>query len=183
MSVDRLARRLSTGCTVVLTIEESRYATEVSPTPWQRIVRLSRGVPSNPPSPAQRQASKIVQLTEDLYSWLPVATLIDNRVFVVHGGVSSITDLKIVSAINRHQFVTVLQPPLHHGSYNANEWRQLVDLLWSDPRPQSGCRPNEMRGGGSFFGPDVTQAFLRKHKLDWIIRSHECKPDGFEYTH
>lgn len=50
-----------------------------------------------------RQASKIVQLTEDLYSWLPVATLIDNRVFVVHGGVSSITDLKIVSAINRHQ--------------------------------------------------------------------------------
>lgn len=130
-----------------------------------------------------RQASKIVQLTEDLYSWLPVATLIDNRVFVVHGGVSSITDLKIVSAINRHQFVTVLQPPLHHGSYNANEWRQLVDLLWSDPRPQSGCRPNDMRGGGSFFGPDVTQAFLRKHKLDWIIRSHECKPDGFEYTH
>ncbi|KAH8024821.1 hypothetical protein HPB51_001235 [Rhipicephalus microplus] len=132
---------------------------------------------------SQRQASKIVQLTEDLYSWLPVATLIDNRVFVVHGGVSSVTDLKIVSAINRHQFVTVLQPPLHHGSYNANEWRQLVDLLWSDPRPQPGCRPNEMRGGGSFFGPDVTQAFLRKHKLDWIIRSHECKPDGFEYTH
>lgn len=50
-----------------------------------------------------RQASKIVQLTEDLYSWLPVATLIDNRVFVVHGGVSSVTDLNVVSAINRHQ--------------------------------------------------------------------------------
>lgn len=130
-----------------------------------------------------RQASKIVQLTEELYSWLPIATLIDNKVFVVHGGVSSETDLKVVAAINRHQFVTVLQPPLHHSGYNANEWRQLVDLLWSDPRPQPGCRPNEMRGGGSFFGPDVTAAFLRRHKLDWIIRSHECKPDGFEYAH
>ncbi|EEC03779.1 protein phosphatase-7, putative [Ixodes scapularis] len=118
-----------------------------------------------------RQASKIVQLTEELYSWLPIATLIDNKVFVVHGGVSSETDLKVVAAINRHQFVTVLQPPLHHSGYNANEWRQ------------PGCRPNEMRGGGSFFGPDVTAAFLRRHKLDWIIRSHECKPDGFEYAH
>ncbi|KAG0410828.1 hypothetical protein HPB47_012047, partial [Ixodes persulcatus] len=116
-------------------------------------------------------------------SWLPIATLIDNKVFVVHGGVSSETDLKVVAAINRHQFVTVLQPPLHHSGYNANEWRQLVDLLWSDPRPQPGCRPNDMRGGGSFFGPDVTAAFLRRHKLDWIIRSHECKPDGFEYAH
>lgn len=130
-----------------------------------------------------KQATKIVQLTEELYSWLPVATLIDNRVFVVHGGVSSITDLKVIAAIDRHQFVTVLQPPMHTGGYSANEWRQLVDLLWSDPRPQLGCRPNEMRGGGSFFGPDVTRAFLRRHKLDWIIRSHECKPDGFEYTH
>lgn len=130
-----------------------------------------------------RQASKIVQLTEELYSWLPIATLIDNKVFVVHGGVSSETDLKVVAAINRHQFVTVLRPPLHHSGCSANEWRQLVDLLWSDPRPQPGCRPNDMRGGGSFFGPDVTAAFLRRHKLDWIIRSHECKPDGFEYAH
>ncbi|XP_064481999.1 serine/threonine-protein phosphatase with EF-hands 2-like isoform X2 [Ornithodoros turicata] len=130
-----------------------------------------------------KQAAKIVQLTEELYSWLPIATLIDNKVFVVHGGVSSITDLKVIANIDRHQFVTVLQPPVHAGGYSANEWRQLVDLLWSDPRPQLGCRPNEMRGGGSFFGPDVTKAFLRRHKLDSIIRSHECKPDGYEFTH
>jgi hypothetical protein len=34
-----------------------------------------------------------------------------------------------------------------------------------------------------FFGSDVTEEFLKKYDLTMIIRSHQVKPDGYEYTH
>nr|XP_037877493.1 serine/threonine-protein phosphatase rdgC-like [Bombyx mori] len=86
-------------------------------------------------------------------------------------------------------YVSLLRPPVIEGSTAAEsidkvEWKQVFDILWSDPQCIGGCVANALRGAGTYFGPDVTaSSFLQKNKLSFIIRSHECKPGGYEIMH
>ncbi|XP_036696922.1 serine/threonine-protein phosphatase with EF-hands 1 isoform X2 [Balaenoptera musculus] len=105
---------------------------------------------------------KILQILEDVYTWLPIGTIIDNEILVVHGGISESTDLNLLHRIERNK---------------------VIDILWSDPRGKRGCYPNTSRGGGCYFGPDITSRILNKYRLKMLIRSHECKPEGYEICH
>ncbi|XP_039635726.1 serine/threonine-protein phosphatase with EF-hands 2-like isoform X2 [Perca fluviatilis] len=221
---------------------------------------------------------KILKLLQKIFSWLPLATVIDNKVLIVHGGISDKTDLDAIARVDRHKYGSALTPPkptkhavngsktqtinnreacgpvegrrrvcsltycssgpahrhdlprrsLHNAhvssqfnwslekelkkrrrmagfdqSYgelrksdsdsdpesgettetDVGEWKQIVDVLWSDPMAQNGCIPNEVRGGGCYWGPDVTEEVLGRHNLQLLIRSHECKQDGYEFCH
>ncbi|XP_062383998.1 serine/threonine-protein phosphatase with EF-hands 1 [Sardina pilchardus] len=213
----------------------------------------------------------ILQVLQDVFSLLPVATVIDNKVLIVHGGISDKTDLDFLSSIERDKVKSALRLPKRcvevavpgggsrssrqgrsqsggrrrksrQGSCSSSsssssssslcsprlasrhtprrhapppalaspshvlqvpfldsfpcvsiappeppreelEWRQIVDVLWSDPKSQSGCTPNSFRGGGCYFGPDVTRNLLEKHGMTLLIRSHECKQEGYELCH
>ncbi|KAK7072459.1 Protein phosphatase 2A ues, catalytic domain, partial [Halocaridina rubra] len=148
---------------------------------------------------------RILRLLEEVYRWLPLATIIDNKVLVVHGGISMDTDLKWLSVVDRSKYTSVLRTPAaKYADDTASvdetpgeteeakevrliaatfEWKQILDLLWSDPQTHQGCRPNSFRGGGSYFGPDITRDLLKKNGLSLLIRSHECKPEGYEFMH
>lgn len=39
------------------------------------------------------------------------------------------------------------------------------------------------RGAGRFFGPDVTKAFCEANNIEFVVRSHECVPQGFKVPH
>ncbi|XP_072900708.1 serine/threonine-protein phosphatase with EF-hands 1 isoform X4 [Hemitrygon akajei] len=108
------------------------------------------------------QGKRILQLVQDVFRWLPLATVIDSKVLVIHGGISDTTDLDFLASIER---------------------QRIADVLWSDPRNQAGCVPNTIRGGGCYFGEDITDRMLKKYNLKLIIRSHECKQDGYEVCH
>ncbi|KAJ8028500.1 Serine/threonine-protein phosphatase with EF-hands pef-1 [Holothuria leucospilota] len=129
---------------------------------------------------------------QEVFAWLPLATVIDGKVMVAHGGISDQTDLTRLNNLPRHKYTSILKPPMKEQALESMdisekvdlvEWRQILDALWSDPRMQDGCQPNAFRGGGSYFGPDVTRKVLAKHGLELLIRSHECKPSGYEFTH
>uniref|UniRef100_A0A8C3RN07 Serine/threonine-protein phosphatase n=1 Tax=Chelydra serpentina TaxID=8475 RepID=A0A8C3RN07_CHESE len=112
---------------------------------------------------------RILNLLQDVYSWLPLATVIDSKVLIVHGGISDTTDLDFLNLFKRNKV-------RDHASI-------VVDILWSDPKNQNGCTPNKLRGGGCYFGPDVTARLLKRYNLKMLIRSHECKQEGYEISH
>ncbi|KAI4545663.1 hypothetical protein MG293_005929 [Ovis ammon polii] len=88
---------------------------------------------------------------------------------------------------NKLGTTTVAQGIRTSGSFSEQltkqEWEQVIDILWSDPRGKRGCYPNTNRGGGCYFGPDITSKILNKYQLKILVRSHECKPEGYEICH
>eukprot|EP00931_Biecheleriopsis_adriatica_P073373 TRINITY_DN47670_c0_g1_i1.p1 TRINITY_DN47670_c0_g1~~TRINITY_DN47670_c0_g1_i1.p1 ORF type:complete len:635 (+),score=104.26 TRINITY_DN47670_c0_g1_i1:32-1906(+) len=72
----------------------------------------------------------------------------------------------------------------HLPEAEAEIQRLIVDLLWADPRGKTGYGPSyRVRKGCYIFGPDVTKAFLKRNGLRLMIRSHEVKVSGYEWTH
>lgn len=51
----------------------------------------------------QVHGKKILKLLQKIFSWLPLATLIDHKVLIVHGGISDTTDLDAIARVDRHK--------------------------------------------------------------------------------
>ncbi|NXH97475.1 PPE1 phosphatase, partial [Pachycephala philippinensis] len=123
---------------------------------------------------------QILSLLRDVFSWLPLATIIDSKVLILHGGISDTTDLDFLNALERNKVRDHV-----HGRVILFSFKNfaILDILWSDPRSQNGCTPNKSRGGGCYFGPDVTAKLFERYNLKMLIRSHEFKPEGYEISH
>lgn len=120
----------------------------------------------------QKYSSDIFGLFCQAFNNLPLATVINASVFVVHGGLSTKAGLRLheIADIDRKR--------------EPDEQADMVmlELLWSDPMPRYGIERSP-RGGGILFGPDVTERFCQDNNLSCIIRSHEMKQEGYEWHH
>ncbi|NWY74237.1 PPE1 phosphatase, partial [Erithacus rubecula] len=135
---------------------------------------------------------QILCLLRDVFSWLPLATIIDSKVLILHGGISDTTDLDFLNALERNKLKSLMRPPKSVRDRQdqtkkriptTKPSKHILDILWSDPRSQNGCTPNKCRGGGCYFGPDVTAKLFERYNLKMLIRSHEFKPEGYEISH
>jgi len=117
-----------------------------------------------------KYSSNMCELFTEVYNWLPLSHCLNNKVLVMHGGLFSKDNVSLddIRATDRNR-----QPP---------EEGIMCELLWSDPQPMYGRSPSK-RGVGCQFGPDVTRRFLEHNSLEYIIRSHEVKDNGYEVTH
>ncbi len=50
-------------------------------------------------------------------------------------------------------------------------------------KSESGCSFNKQRHIAKHFGPDVTEKILGKYGISLLIRSHECKDEGYAFHH
>ena len=62
----------------------------------------------------QMHGKRILKLLQKIFSWLPLATVIDQKVLVLHGGISDTTDLSVLARVDRHK-VTNHSPPFDKG--------------------------------------------------------------------
>lgn len=113
---------------------------------------------------------RIFELFLEVFGHLPLAATIGGKIFVTHGGLSTREDVMLddIRKIKRG-----MEPP---------ESGLMSDLLWSDPQPFPGKSPSK-RGVGFSFGPDITEAFLKRNKLNLLVRSHEVKEEGYLVEH
>lgn len=114
---------------------------------------------------------KAWQRLNELFNWLPLAALIEDRVLCMHGGIG-----RSISSIEQ---IEALQRPLTMEDGGL----VLMDLLWSDPTVNDaveGVQPSPRGPGLVTFGPDRVMEFCRANGLQMIVRAHECVMDGFE---
>ena len=107
-----------------------------------------------------------------VFKMMPLAHLIDEKIFVVHGGIPGPdTTLEEILALNRETDVPETGP--------------MANMLWSDPWDEPG-EGSSARGRGVLFGEDFTKAFLEKNNLELVVRSHDvtaCMDNGYAKTH
>ncbi|CAN6595120.1 serine/threonine-protein phosphatase PP2A-1 catalytic subunit [Trichomonascus vanleenenianus] len=112
--------------------------------------------------------AEVWKLFTDLFDYLPLTALVDNRIFCLHGGLSPTVDtLDDIRALDRVQEVP------HEGA--------MCDLLWSDPDERCGWGISP-RGAGYTFGQDIAQDFNHLNGLDFIARAHQLIMDGYSWT-
>jgi serine/threonine-protein phosphatase PP1 catalytic subunit len=104
----------------------------------------------------------------EVFRWLPLAAIVNHRIFCVHGGLSQ--DLKTLNDIEK------LGRPL-----DIPDDGLLSDLLWADPNAvHIGFEPSE-RGTSFTFGVDVVEEFLQNNDLDLLCRGHQVVHEGYEF--
>lgn len=107
---------------------------------------------------------KIFALFDHLYN----AILVEERFFIVHGGLPQ-------EARTLEDFA--------YAHEKCPKRRFLEDMLWSDPADSlQGVYPSP-RGAGNLFGKDITTDILKSLGVKVLIRGHESCNDGFKINH
>lgn len=114
--------------------------------------------------------SVTMDMFSEVFHALPLSVCIDKRVLVLHGGLFQKDGVLLDEIARIDRFREIPESGL------------MSDLLWSDPQPFPGRGPSK-RGVGKSFGPDITAKFLNDNQLEYLIRSHEVKDDGYVVEH
>lgn len=105
---------------------------------------------------------------------LPVAAIIGERMFCVHGGISP--ELMADSG-SLESILNIERGP----ECNVPDTGLLCDFLWADPDPDLQGWAENARGVSYTFGQDVVDEFLNKFDFDLIVRAHQVVEDGYEF--
>ena len=116
----------------------------------------------------KRYNVKLWKCFVDLFNCLPIAGSIDDKILMVHGGLSP--ELKTVDQLQK-----IMRPT------DVPEEGLLCDILWSDPDVSAKGWGSNDRGVSVTFNETVLKNFLEKNELDLLCRAHQVVEDGYEF--
>ena len=138
--------------------------------------------------------SNAFEYLTDIFDYLPLAALIEGKIFCVHGGFIPFFPLiDMIRLIHRKR-----ESPELTGSYGGDDFYDLyhyhggsgvsanineamTDLLWSDPDDFIEEWTSCQRGVGWIFGSKVVDIFNHFNGLELICRAHLLVMEGFKY--
>lgn len=114
---------------------------------------------------SERYGARVWRAFNGVFTYLPLAAVISDRVFCVHGGLSrSVVKLEDVESL-----------PL---PIEDTEQLMISEMLWSDPA-EGACSFVENRyARGLIYGRLAVDDFLAANCLTAILRAHESTPWG-----
>ncbi|OHT17456.1 Ser/Thr protein phosphatase [Tritrichomonas foetus] len=116
------------------------------------------------------RSESLYQEFAPLFNSIPLAAIIDDTVFCVHGGLSQYAmDISVIEKINRFTEIPT------SGA--------LCELLWNDPSPDNGRITESSRNAGVRFGGAITNEFCQKNNITLVVRAHQVMKEGVEYFH
>jgi len=104
-----------------------------------------------------------------VFSQLPVAALVEGKIFCVHGGLSpKLGDIKLINQIKKGTKIP--------------DTGILCDLMWADPGDHKDAFETNDRGVSVTFNQDVVNKFMGINNIDLICRAHQCVDEGYEFS-
>ncbi|CAE6470628.1 unnamed protein product [Rhizoctonia solani] len=102
----------------------------------------------------------------DMFDYLTLSVVIEDRIFCVHGGLSpTIHSIDQIKVVDRFREIP------HEGA--------MADLVWSDPDSEKEDFAISPRGAGYTFGSGVVRKFLETNNMHHILRAHQLCMEGF----
>ncbi|KXS47013.1 MAG: bis(5'nucleosyl)-tetraphosphatase, ApaH [Methanohalophilus sp. T328-1] len=101
--------------------------------------------------------SELFNFANIVFEEMPVAAVINKKIFCVHGGIE---DIRKTTTITKQD------------SFN---------YLWNDPSEIRGLNFSIRGRSIRTFGPDIVEGFLRLNDLQMIIRAHSSLDTGYKW--
>lgn len=116
----------------------------------------------------RRSSIKTWRALIDTFNTLPIAAVVAQKIFCVHGGLSpSLSSMDEVLNIERPTDVP--------------EYGLLNDLLWSDPTDGPNEWEDNERGVSYCYNKVAINKFLQRFGFDLVCRAHMVVEDGYEF--
>ncbi|WP_202320604.1 metallophosphoesterase [Archaeoglobus neptunius] len=108
------------------------------------------------------EGREIYELLVKMWQKMPVSALIENKLWLAHGGVPT---KKCMIDVDGLRFSEVSKPDEY----------TMLEIMWNDPWEREECGENHNRGVMYFYGKKATDVLLEELGVRAVIRSHEPK--------